>query len=585
MLFYLNPFLLGSQVVVKYLEYYNINTVFGYAGGTNLPLLNQLYNHSYFQVYTNRHEQSSGFSAIGYSKSSSKIPLLLTTSGPGLTNVITPLQDALNDGVSLLCISGQVSNTDLGTKSFQEVNAIGLTKYCTKWNYQIQTIKELEFGLQMAFYHLFSTQERKGPIHLDICTNVWKDTIQWKNEYKKKDFTFLPRISSSRIKWNTENSTVSNISTIALQLNKAQKPIIIVGQGNNQNYLELRRLSKLFQIPVTTTLHGVGNINEKENLALKMMGMHGTVYANKLVQEADFILGIGNRFDDRILGNKNSFGHNAKKKFGIYHINNNPECLRIASELIQSKGLFTNTSSFYRQIFPLLRKKNRKEWLTQIKMYKDKYALQYPDDSFLRMEDILLEWNHRLKKDFFITTGVGTHQMKVAQYIHWTKPNQLLTSGSLGTMGVGLGYAIGASIANPNHTVYLMDGDGSFMMSLQELGTIQEYNLPIKICLFNNEELNMISNWQDFYYNQRYIGNKIVNPNYKWIAEAYKIPYYYCSQKKDIKNAINFLYRHSYAMVEFKVKSEQCYPFVPPKTDLDKVIYYEQPYKINYDFL
>jgi len=575
--------LFGSQYIIQQLIDNKIDTIFGYSGGSNLALFDQLYNHSSFKLIVNRNEQSSGFSAIGYSKSSGyqKIPLLLTTSGPGLTNVITPLQDAHNDGVPLLCISGQVSKSVLGTRAFQEVDAISLTKTCTQWNYQIQTIDQLEYALEETFRLLKQSSSRKGPIHLDICSNVFSDSKEFlipiRNlSSKQKKMKFF---SQEKFKTQTQKS----IFELAKKINQSKKPIFIIGQGNNDEYIKLRNLSKTFKIPVTTTLHAVGNINEKNPLSLKMLGMHGTVYANKLVQEADLIVGIGNRFDDRTFGNAKSFGFNAKQNYGIYHINVNEPCLQIAQKLLNTTSIKCNSQYLYRELFHHLQPKNRTEWLRQISHYKSMYPLLSQSTNIsskkeLSMEIVLHSLDQKLQniksnQSFKITTGVGSHQMKTAQCITWTQPYQLLTSGSLGTMGVGIGYAIGASLANPNDLIFNIDGDGSFMMSLQELGTIQEYQLPIKIILLNNQELNMIRNWQELFYSKRYIAQKLKNPNYKYITKAYGIPYFKCEHIHQLNTSLDFMFHHKICFIEYKVKSEQCLPFVPPNYDLNQTIY------------
>lgn len=558
--------MIGSQYIIQKLLEYNIQTIFGYTGGANLGFYNELYNNKNFSLYFNRHEQFSGFSAIGYTKSTQKIPLLLTTSGPGLTNVITPLQDAYNDGIPMFCISGQVSQHVLGTNAFQEVNAIELTKSCTKWNSQIKNTNELQYKLEEAFIQLYDKKTRYGPIHLDICCNVFQEMMEI------KDNKFL-KLENKKIMTNPKKLIIE----LSKKLNQSKRPILIIGKGNNAEFIKLRHLSKEYQIPVTTTLHAVGNINENDPLSLKMLGMHGTIYANKLVQESDLIIGIGNRFDDRTLGNPKTFGQSAKNNHGIYHINNNQACLNVSNQLIHSIPIFSNTRLFYSYIETNLKKKYRKEWMEKIKEYKRDKPLYY-NQKELNMANIIETLNRKMNelkiKDFKITTGVGTHQMKTAQHFNWTLPNQLLTSGSLGTMGVGLCYAIGANIGNPKDMIINLDGDGSFMMSLQELGTIQQYNLSVKIMIMNNEDLNMISNWQELFYDKQYIGNKINNPKYEYIAKAYDIPYFKCDSIELLNSSIEYLFEHPSCIIEYKLKPEQCLPFVPPRKSLEEMIEY-----------
>jgi len=336
---YISP-ILGSDYILHYLARNGIDTIFGYSGGANLPMFESIYKNPHFRLIINRHEQFSGFSATGYSKSSSKIPLLLTTSGPGLTNVITPLQDAYHDGVPLICISGQVSRQALGTRAFQEVDALSLTKACTHWNYQVKSIEELKFALNLAFYKL-----NRGPIHLDICSNVFYEMIVPDYSSRSFDFTFLPKSIPK-----PPRSLKSQIKDLALHINRASKPVFIVGQGSHQDYKLLRTISIVYQIPVTTTLLGLGCMDENQKESLKMLGMHGTRYANKLVQEADIIIGIGNRFDDRTIGHPAGFGKHARENLGIYHVCHDKNSIEIASTLIDSTGLEMSSSFFYHHL-------------------------------------------------------------------------------------------------------------------------------------------------------------------------------------------------------------------------------------------
>jgi acetolactate synthase-1/2/3 large subunit len=327
---------------------------------------------------------------------------------------------------------------------------------------------------------------------------------------------------------------------------------------------------------MTTTLHGLGTVDESLEGSLKMLGMHGSVYANKIVQESDLIVGIGNRFDDRTIGNPKFFGKNAKDNFGIYHIDISQNNIDLVKKIVSPTGSFHMDSNlFFNKLIPFLKfNKNRKKWINHINMYKKKYPLYKKDSKELRCEDILQGLSKKIiGHDFYITTGVGSHQMKVAQHILWNRPNTMISSGSLGTMGVGLPFAIGTHFATPNSTIFCIDGDGSMMMSIQELATIAEYQIPIKILLMNDNSLQMVESWQNIFYKNNIVATNLKNPNFKQLAKSFGIKSIECSSLTSLSKTLDkILSTNEPIFCEFKIKKNFCFPFVKPNHSLDSIM-------------
>ena len=573
----------GAELLIKKFEQNNITTVFAYPGGANLVLFDALYNSS-IKVITNRHEQFGGYAAEGYAKSSNTIGVIITTSGPGLTNIITPLQDALSDGIPILAISGQVSNDKLGTSAFQECNATAITKTCVKYNKLISNISELEQSFDRSIQIALS--DRKGPVHLDICSNVFSEKTYLINKNKKVvNFNY----------YYDRSIDLYKIDLIYKLILQSKKPVLIVGNGCKYNYKEVRKFINKFNLPTTTTLHGLGIVDENDYKSLKMCGMHGSYAANMAIQNADLIIGIGNRFDDRTIGNKNLYGINAKKNYGIIHIDSCSNKIDEVNKII-SPNISVNIESD--EFFNIINQKPNKfasihSWYNKISIWKNKHSLnKYSNtNTSLSIPFICQKLSYELHKNnkrFIITTGVGVHQMQVAQYFTWTHPNSIITSGSQGTMGVGLPFALGAKLAqekiknkdienkdieNKDIEVICIDGDGSFMMSCQELQTLSEYNIKIKILIMDNNNLQMVSNWQEKFYSKRYSSSKLTNPDFVKLSEAMGTKAITCDNIEYLDSTINYIINtNNSLLVHFKINNVDCLPFVPPNNALDNMI-------------
>lgn len=552
----------GSDYIVQFLESNNIKHIFGYSGGSNLHLLDKISNSS-ISFITNRHEQFSGHSAEGYAKTKKEIGVVLTTSGPGVTNMITPLQDCYSDSVPLLLISGNVQQKNLGTNAFQEVNSTLLTKGCTKWNYCVQTIYDLPHSLEYAYK--VALEEKKGPVHVDICSNVFSSSFHYSHGFIKR-----------MLKYQNNTIMEDNIHEVKRKFLQSKRPVIILGKGAFPAMNKIRWFIKKHNIPCATTLHALGCVNERDILSLGMVGMHGTPYANKIIQESDFIVGIGYRFDDRTIGNPETYGQNAKKHFGIIHVDTSQENIEIVKKTICPTISLCMSSVHFMKHFEghfFMSKKNTLSWITGM---KDKYPLLSSSLSGpLKMRHIITELGKQMKnKNCVVSTGVGNHQMVTAQYFQWNYPQQILTSGSLGTMGVGLPFAIGSFFANPNQTILCIDGDGSFLMSCNELGTIAQYKIPIKIFLLDNQCLQMVHTWQNLFYNKNYISTELKNPDFSSLGKSFGIKSFSCSSIENVEETIKKILEYNGPVLgHFKVEPEHCLPFVKPGNSLDDMLF------------
>jgi acetolactate synthase-1/2/3 large subunit len=582
-----------ANYIYNKLKNKGINHVFGYSGGALLPLLDTFYNSNKIKFIKNSNEQCSGYVSEGYSKSlNMKIPgVILSTSGPGLTNIITPLQNAYSDGTPLIAISAQVPLTAIGTDAFQECDAINITKHCTKWNYQIKSKYEIDYILDKAFN--ISMKSRKGPVHIDIPKNILLETIntKLKTTYHPSEIFY-----NEKIKYNIINKNNINYNKIIELLNIANKPIIIAGQGCNNVKKELELFSNIYNIPVTTTLHGMGCYNENNKLSLEMLGMHGNPAANICIQEADLIIAIGTRFDDRTTGNVQKYANNAinaayNNKGGIFHIDSSIEQIKKVNKLFNKYYNKNNVSEFLYSIndtsknfFSIInqykiKNNDKTEWIKKIKYYKNIYNYNYNENHELKGPDVikcinkLIDINNIKKDDIIFTTGVGNHQMWTAQHIKWTSPNKMITSGSLGTMGVGVPFAIGCKLANPDKMVICIDGDSSFTMTSTELQTILENNINIKIIILNDKRQQMVYIWQKLFHNKRYIGTENINPNFEYLAKAYNIKTITCNSKLTLKNSIQNIMDYDKTIIGiFNIEPEMCFPLVAPGKGLDEMI-------------
>ena len=577
--------LTGGQVIYQKLLEKNVKDVFLYTGGAVMPLIDAFFKGD-INYYINTHEQSSGHAATAYAKSRqcyNQIPgISIVTSGPGLTNSVTPLTDATNDSVPFILFSGQVPLASMGTNAFQECPSVDITKPVTKWSYCVEDVNELPDVVDEAFK--VSTQGKPGSVHIDLpkcvtSARLIDETVQLQNK-TSDDFLYRSKYS---------------YSDMGFLINQSDRPVLLIGQGCNPYADELKKFAKSANIHVTTTIHAMGVFDETDDLSLEFLGMHGHVAANKAIQEADLIIAIGTRFDDRTTGKLETYAPKAFEAFntglgGIIHVNINP--FEIESVVKSHYNFNMDAGIFLNSVLPYLEFQNRVNWKNKIKEWKKDYPFIYrkAENKQLKTQQVIDHigkylLNNRID-DYIITTGVGNHQMMSAQYIKWKQPNKYISSGSLGVMGVGLPFAIGSQIANPDKMVIDIDGDGSFNHTLAELKTIQNYNLPIKIAVMNDTNFGMVRAWENLFFKEKYAATDLIkNPSYTNLAESFGIKSIYCDSEDDLENKIDqFIKTEGPVLAEFKVVPDLCLPLVSPGKSLNDMILLNDNLKMpNFD--
>jgi len=547
-----------------------VRTVFGYSGGANLPVLDQFNaeNSTAIQFIMNRSEQCCGHAAEGYAKSSGRTGVVLVTSGPGLTNIITPLQDAKGDSVPLVALSGQVPTAAAGTDAFQECDAVNLTKPCTKWSYQLQSVEEIPAVISEAF--AVANRGKKGPVHIDMPKDVMTELLQGESlaPAKNPPFGYL------------SDNAKDQISKVAELCAVAQKPIIIAGQGVIDCPELLTEFARSANIPVATTLHAMGCFDEHDPLSLHMLGMHGSAYANYAVQQADLILGIGSRFDDRTTGVVAKYAPAALAAEragvgGIVHVD--IEDSQIGRVIAPTHGICGDSKMVLEALIAEVQHQDRTDWIHQVQKLRADNPFKYKpaSDDRIKTQSVIEALNNYVDKTdtshkTFVSTGVGNHQMMSCQFFRWRKPRSIISSGSLGTMGFGLPAAIGAQVANPDATVVLIDGDGSFNMTLNDLGTVLEHQLPIKIFIMNDARQQMVHIWQALFFDGRLTATDNVNPDFCQLAQSYGFKTVHCDSQTDLPRAVEELMSiEGPALGDFRTVPDICLPMVAPGKALD----------------
>lgn len=509
---------------------HNVDTIFGYSGGAILPVFDGIYNSPHFKFIMPRHEQGAGHMAEGYAKATGKPGVVVVTSGPGATNVITPMQDALSDGIPMVVFTGQVATGAIGTDAFQEADVVGISRSCTKWNVMVKNINELPRRINEAFE--IATSGRPGPVLVDLPKDVTSAVL-------RESIPTHATIPSQSLQ-NLAATAVSefqkeSIERAAALINNAKKPVIYAGNGimnSEEGPVFLRELANKAQIPVTTTLHGLGAFDETDPKALRMLGMHGSGSANMAMQQADVIIALGARFDERVTGNITKFAPAARlaaleKRGGIVHFEILPKNINKVVEA--TEAVEGDVAQNLAKLLPLIKPvKERPEWLGQVAEWKAKYPFDYLKDTPGSGEAVkpqtvitkLSELTENVKDRVIMTTGVGQHQMWAAQHFKFKYPRSMISSGGLGTMGFGLPAAIGAKVGSPESIVVDIDGDASFNMTLAELSCAVQYGINVKIIVLNNEEQGMVTQWQSLFYDNRFSHTHQKNPDFMKLAEA-----------------------------------------------------------------
>ena len=556
----------GARILLECLSRLGINEIFGYPGGAVIPIYDELYSFKEIKHYFARHEQGAVHEADGYARSTGKVGACLATSGPGATNLVTGIMTAHMDSIPLLVITGQVSSSLLGKDAFQESDIVGITVPITKNNYLVQDIKDLPRILKEAYY--IASTGRPGPVLVDIPRDIQLQEIPY-DEFNK--------IYENHFSLEGYNPVYEGhkgqIKTAIKMIKDSKKPLIIAGAGilKAHAYEELKEFVEKTNIPVAMTLLGLGSFPGNHELALGMIGMHGTTYANYAANEADLIIAAGMRFDDRVTGNPQKFVPNAK----IIHIDIDPA--EIGKNKLIDVPIVGDLKNVLTDLNEKAPKASHDEWLKQIKKWKKEYSLTYrkTEDDILIPQEILAEIDKITKGNIIVATDVGQHQMWAAQFLTFNNPYSILTSGGAGTMGFGLPAAIGAQVANPNKKVLAVVGDGGFQMTFQELMLIKEYKLPVKIFIINNSYLGMVRQWQELFHEKRYSSVDLsYNPDFIKIGEAYGIKSIQLKNKKDLKkNLKKILESDEAVLVECIVeKEENVYPMIPAGKDVSCIV-------------
>jgi len=546
----------GSEAILKSLIGENIEMIFGYPGGAIMPIYDSLYN--YMDKITHiltRHEQGAIHAAQGYSRVTGKVGVCFATSGPGATNLITGLADAQIDSTPLVCITGQVPSQLLGTDAFQESDVIGISMPVTKWNYQITNADEIAEVMSKAFYIAMSG--RPGPVLIDITKDAQFSEIEFK--YKKcekiRSYHPYPIIRKTKIK------------EAAKIINNSKKPLILVGQGvllsNAEN--ELLQLSEKTGIPVASTLLGLSAISCHHRNYVGYLGMHGNYGPNLKTNDADLLIAIGMRFDDRVTGDTTKYGINAK----VIHIEIDPsEIDKIIKTDVAING---DAKEAIINLLPHLKENQHENWINEFRVC-DKIEYEKIIDKEINvvgdkilMADVINRISNLTKGKSIVVTDVGQHQMVTSRYYKFSESNSNITSGGLGTMGFALPASLGAKIGQPKRDVIAVIGDGGIQMTIQELATISQYNIKVKILILNNNFLGMVRQWQELFFDNRYSFTEMKNPNFNVIADGYGIKNNKVENKKDLdkclKEFIN--YDGSYLLNVVVEKEENVFPMVP----------------------
>ncbi len=566
----------GAEIIIECLKREGVKHIFGYPGGVILNIFDLLYDDKDLKLILTRHEQGAVHAADAYARSTGKPGVVLVTSGPGATNTVTGIATASMDSVPLVVFTGQVPTMLIGNDAFQEADIVGITRSCTKYNILAKDVNQLARQIREAFY--IAASGRPGPVLIDLPKDVTSGKAEFVWPEKIDIRSYSPTYEGS--KWMIEKA--------AHEIAKAKKPVIIAGGGCiiSEASAELKELAELTDTPVTMTLMGLGAFPGTHSLSLGMLGMHGTYYANKSVQESDLLIAIGMRFDDRVTGKIEGFAPHAK----IVHIDIDPTSIRknvrvdipIVGDV---KRVLKVLNKFLKGEVKEQWGEVRKAWLKQIAAWKNERPLTYTYSPDVIKPQYVVEKIYEITKgDAIITTEVGQNQMWAAQFYKYDKPKRLLTSGGLGTMGYGFPAAIGAQLAHPDKLVIDIAGDGSIQMNIQELATAVIYKLPVKVAILNNRYLGMVRQWQELFYQERYSHVYLeteTTPDFVELAHAYGAVGLRATKPSEVEPVIREAIKiKKPVFIDFVCDwKEKVYPMVPAGATLDSMLFEEKEKK------
>lgn len=547
----------GSEAVIKSLVEEGIEVIYGYPGGAIMPIYDALWHYSdkILHVLT-RHEQGATHAAEGYARVKGKATVVFATSGPGATNLITGIADAVMDSTPMVCITGQVPSHLLGTDAFQETDVIGITMPITKWNYQVTKASEIPSVIAKAFY--IANTGKPGPVLIDITKNAQFELIEWEG-YKKcetvRAYTDKPKVDTDKI------------LKAASIINSAKKPLLIVGQGiiisNAKDILE--KFSTKTGIPVCTTMQGLGGFDPSHPNYVGLPGMHGNYSVNIKMNECDVMIAVGMRFDDRVTGDVTKFAKQAK----IIHLE--IDAVEIDKVVKTEVGLLADAKEGLELLLDAVEHNTHNDWIesfNELDKAENSKVIEnaiHPTSGGIKMGEIMHLIDEKTKGEAIIVPDVGQHQMYAMRYYNYRKPNSWVSSGGLGTMGFALPASIGAQMAAMDRTVVAIIGDGCFQMTIQELGTIWQQNLPVKIVIFNNNFLGMVRQWQQLFFDNRYSQVELKNPDFVAISKGFGIESSKVEDRNNLSSALDTMFAHNgpYVLEVVVEKEENLFPMVP----------------------
>ncbi len=560
--------LTGAEIIMECLLREGVDVIFGYPGGAILPAYDAMTKYPQIHHVLVRHEQGASHMADGYARATGKVGVVIATSGPGATNLVTGLATAMMDSSPVVAITGQVTRGAIGTDAFQETDVTGVTIPVTKHNYLVASIDELAYVIREAFY--IARSGRPGPVLIDVPKDVQNESIEF--VYPEGEI----RLPGYRV---PERAADDQISAAIELINKAERPVILAGHGIVMSGTSalLRELAEVGSIPVTTTLLGKGGLPESHPLALGMMGMHGEAACNHAIQNADLLIALGMRFDDRVTGNLKTYARNAKK----IHVDIDPS--EINKNVKVDVGIVGDLRTVLEQLMPGVEYRQHSEWLNTIRDWQEDsnerdILTQYRGEKLLAAEVLNDLWKFT-GGEAITVTDVGQHQMLEAQYYPHQRPSTMITSGGLGTMGFGVPAAIGAKFGRPDEDVWAVVGDGGFQMTLCELATMRQENVKVNVAIINNSFLGMVRQWQEMFYDERYHATPMFNPDFCKLAEAYGIPSMRVTSRDQIEESVRFAHEtEGPVLIEYVVEKEDIvYPMVPAGADLDQMIRRPKP--------
>jgi len=552
----------GAKILIESLLKEKVEVIFGYPGGAVIPFFDCLYDAPIKFILT-RHEQAAAHAADGYARSTGKVGVCVATSGPGATNLTTGIATAHMDSVPIVAITGQVKTSLIGNDAFQEADITGVTRSISKYNYLVKDVRDIAPTVKEAFY--LAKNGRPGPIVIDLPVDL---------QLQEAEFDYPQRIEM-RTYCPTLFGHPGQIKRAAKFIYKAHKPVIIAGGGVviAGAHDELFRFAQKINAPVTETLMGLGSFPSTHPLSLGMPGMHGTVYANMAITESDLLISVGCRFDDRVTGKISAFAPEAK----IIHIDIDPTS--ISKNIKVDIPIVGDAKNVLGQLIEEIdgeKISDTSEWNKKIKVWKRKHPLKYKKIATgnIKPQYVIEELYRQTKGRAIIATEVGQNQMWAAQFYKYNYPRHFLSSGGLGTMGYGFPAAIGAKVANPSKEVIVIAGDGSIQMNIQELATVSSYNIKVKIIILNNHYLGMVRQWQEIFYNRRYSGTPLKNPDFVKVAQGYGVKGMRVKKIADVKKAVKDILSYKGAvMAEFLIEPEEnVFPMVPAGEAINRMI-------------